>query len=158
MEGYGIEAEAHERVCSDAFLAEVAEMIGDAGLQCAHLNYCPPETSPHDTPLLLLKRWKERYAYKATLKTLAQCLWSAGRHDLVNVCLSLSSNQFSYYEVKISPAKRGCVVGAPSQIANIAEKMVTWESVSHRLVSDAKAEEIRKNNLTDYLEQKYVII
>ena len=92
MEGYGIEAEAHERVCSDAFLAEVAEMIGDAGLQCAHLNYCPPETSPHDTPLLLLKRWKERYAYKATLKTLAQCLWSAGRHDLVNgLCLSLSS-------------------------------------------------------------------
>ena len=58
------------------------------------------------------------------------------------------------YEAKIYPAKQRFVVSTPTQIADIAKEMKTWESVSHRLVSDAKAEEIRKNNATDYLEQK----
>ena len=58
------------------------------------------------------------------------------------------------YEAKIPAAKRGCVVSTPTQIANIAKEMNTWKSVSHRLVSDAEAEEIRNNNPTDYLEQK----
>ena len=58
------------------------------------------------------------------------------------------------YEAKIPAAKRGCVVSTPTQITNIAKEMNTWKSVSHRLVSDAEAEEIRNNNPTDYLEQK----
>ena len=58
------------------------------------------------------------------------------------------------YEAKIPAAKRGFVVSTPTQIANIAEKIETWESISHLLeISHAKAEEIKKNN-TDYLEQK----
>ena len=58
------------------------------------------------------------------------------------------------YEAKIPAAKRGCVVSTPTQIANIAEKIETWEFISHLLeISHAKAEEIKKNN-TDYLEQK----
>ena len=58
------------------------------------------------------------------------------------------------YEAQISPTKRGFVVSTPTQIANIAEKIETWEFMSHLLkISHAKAEEIKKNN-TDYLEQK----
>ena len=85
----------------------------------------------------------------------AVCNFDCG-HDLwfnaVRVCPQHQT--LKDYEEKISPAKRGFVVSTPTQIANIAEKIETWESISHLLeISHAKAEEIKKNN-TDYLEQK----
>ena len=94
MDKYRINAAVRRQVCSDAFLAEVAAKMGDVDLQHVHLNLLSSETSSQDTPHQLLKRWKDRYIYKATLETLVQCLWSTGKYNHVVLCLDLSSTHF----------------------------------------------------------------